>query len=305
MRGQINLPVYGDYVGYAIKEVRMLAQSRVLCLRFSGGKDSIVMKWLLDQAGVPYQARFSRTSVDPPELLDFIRKYHPDVIKEEPPLSMFKLIVKKGFPPTRVCRYCCQTFKERNTCPKNRKTFTLTGIRKAESAKRRARSKWETCQVDKGVEFYHPIIDWTDEQLWNVIQDNRIPYCSLYDEGFNRIGCVGCPLTTSTNMIREFRRWPNFEKAYLWAFEKMLEGRQFDKWKTKYDVMEWYIYGVQEKYKNIDHQNEIMYQMSLNDLDRRFYQASALYSGDYYDNLPHEDDKYYHSIEDAKKILLT
>lgn len=53
---------------------------------------------------------------------------------------------------------------------------------------------------------------------------------------------------------REFERWPQFEKAYLWAFEKMLEGRSFDKWKNKYDVMEWYIYGVQKKYEELDGQ---------------------------------------------------
>ncbi len=113
MRGQISLPVYGDYVGKAIKEIRGISQCNTMCVRFSGGKDSVVLKWLFEQAGVPYQARFSRTSVDPPELLKFINKYHPDVIKEDPRISMFKLIVKKGFPPTRVCRYCCSEYYEK------------------------------------------------------------------------------------------------------------------------------------------------------------------------------------------------
>lgn len=96
MRGQIDLPVYGDYVGQVIKELRVIAGCHTMCLRFSGGKDSVVLKWLFDQAGIPYQARFSRTSVDPPELLRFIRKYHSDVIEEPPRISMFHLIIKKG-----------------------------------------------------------------------------------------------------------------------------------------------------------------------------------------------------------------
>ena len=125
--------------------------------------------------------------MDPPELLQFIKKYHKDVIREEPEISMFQLIIKKGFPPTRVCRYCCQEYKEKNTCPKGKSVLTLTGVRKAESVKRRNRGKYETCQLDRGVEFYHPIIEWSDEQLWAVIDDNHIPYCSLYDEGFDRI----------------------------------------------------------------------------------------------------------------------
>lgn len=99
MRGQIDLPVYGDYVGRVIRELRCMAKSQTMCLRFSGGKDSVVLKWLFDQAGIPYQARFSRTSVDPPELLRFISKYHSDVIEEQPRISMFHLIGKeRGLP---------------------------------------------------------------------------------------------------------------------------------------------------------------------------------------------------------------
>ena len=46
MRGQIDLPVYGDYVGQVIKELRVIAGCHTMCLRFSGGKDSVVLKWL-------------------------------------------------------------------------------------------------------------------------------------------------------------------------------------------------------------------------------------------------------------------
>lgn len=297
MRGQIDLPIYGDYVGRVIKELSFLGRSKTMCLRFSGGKDSVVLKWLFDQAGIPYQARFSRTSVDPPEVLEFIKKYHPDVVEEKPRISMFQLIIKKGFPPTRVCRYCCREYKERNTCPKGEKVLTLTGVRKAESAKRRNRSRYETCQINNGVEFFHPILNWTDEQLWAVIDDNHIPYCSLYDEGFSRIGCVGCPLASSKNIIREFRRWPNFEQAYLWAFERMLEGRNFDRWKTKYDVMEWYIYGVQEQYKKLEDEQERAY------LQTTFrFRGDELYFGDYFDHLPYEYEN--REVTEAMNILL-
>lgn len=90
-------------------------------------------------------------------------------------------------------------------------------------------------------------MNWSDEQVWDFIRAERIPYCQLYDEeGITRIGCVGCPLASSSKILAEFKRWPQFEKAYLWAFEKMLEGRSFDKWKTKFDVMDWYIYGAEE-----------------------------------------------------------
>lgn len=246
-----------DIVEKAVRELQAVAKSNTFCLRFSGGKDSVVVKHLLDIAKVPYCAKFSRTSVDPPELLQFVRSECSDVEIEDPRISMFQLIIKKGFPPTRVCRYCCQEFKERNVCGREHGLLTLTGVRKAESPKRKSRAKYETCQADKGVEFYHPIIHWSTEQVWDFIHTEHIPYCRLYDEsGIDRIGCVGCPLASSEKILAEFKRWPQFEKAYLWAFDRMLAGRSFDKWKTKYDVMEWYIYGAEASCKAVADHNQ-------------------------------------------------
>lgn len=53
-------------------------------LAFSGGKDSCVIKALADMAGVKYDAHYTLTSVDPPELVRFIKKQHPDVIIDIP-----------------------------------------------------------------------------------------------------------------------------------------------------------------------------------------------------------------------------
>jgi phosphoadenosine phosphosulfate reductase len=66
-------------------------------LAFSGGKDSCVLKALADMAQVKYDAHYNWTTVDPPELVRFIKDYHPDVIIEKPKLSMFQLIKKKNF----------------------------------------------------------------------------------------------------------------------------------------------------------------------------------------------------------------
>jgi len=63
----------------------------------------------------------------------------------------------------------------------------------------------------------------------------------------------------------------------------MLEGRQFDKWKTKYDVMDWYMYGVQEQYKKLDEENDKLWKQNT----FRAYD-NELYYGDYFDNLTHE-----------------
>ena len=90
----------------------------------------------------------------------------------------------------------------------------------------------------------NPIIDWDNEEVWEFIKEYRVPYCSLYDEGFKRLGCIGCPMGSVKQRKYEFERYPKYEALYLKAFEKMIEnrggqtqGETADKW------LNWYIYA--------------------------------------------------------------
>lgn len=109
-------------------------------LAFSGGKDSVVCKHLLELAGVKYDATYRVTSVDPPELVRFIKEVHPDVKREVPrdsdnkPITMWNLIPRKMFPPTRIARYCCQHLKESGGDGR----MVVTGVRWAESVNRKS-----------------------------------------------------------------------------------------------------------------------------------------------------------------------
>lgn len=238
-------------------------------LAFSGGKDSVVCKALLDMAQCKYDATYRVTSVDPPELVHFIRREHPDVKREVPryedtgkPITMWNLIPKKLMPPTRIARYCCQFLKEDGGDGR----MTVTGVRWAESRNRQinqgvvtfmARNKQITKDLTENKDFsltmrggvvltndnaesrrmveqcykrhkttVNPIIDWTDRDVWDFIRAEGIPYCSLYDEGFTRLGCIGCPMARQHGREREFARWPKYKTAYLMAFGKMLEERK-------------------------------------------------------------------------------
>ena len=59
-----------------------------------------------------------------------------------------------------------------------------------------------------------PIVDWTEKDVWNYIRAHNLPYPSLYDEGFSRLGCIGCPLASRANREKEYKRWPYFEKKW-------------------------------------------------------------------------------------------
>lgn len=207
---------------------------------FSGGKDSVVTLQLVRLSGIEYDAHFSFTTVDPPEVLNFIREYYPEVIWERPEKTMWQLIIENGIPPTRKMRYCCRLIKE--VCGDGR--TVVTGIRSRESSARQKRNIREKCLKDGMDKLYiHPILDWTLAEVWSFIRRHHLPHCSLYDEGFERIGCILCP--NNRLRVRDVERWPKFYKAYLRTFEKMLEVRSAKglktTWRNGQDVMDWWL----------------------------------------------------------------
>lgn len=89
----------------------------------------------------------------------------------------------------------------------------------------------------------NPIIDWSNEDVWEFIREYNIPYCELYDKGYKRLGCVGCPM--NSNRREELEKYPKYKQAYLRAFERMLDGireRGLETtWETAKEVMEWWL----------------------------------------------------------------
>ena len=69
----------------------------------------------------------------------------------------------------------------------------------------------------------NPIVDWTDKDVWDFLNENNIPHCSLYDEGYTRLGCIGCPLAGTREMLRDFERYPKYKENYIRAFQRMID----------------------------------------------------------------------------------
>lgn len=252
----------------AIKRLQSFEPPEGYFVAFSGGKDSQCIYHLCQMAGVKFDAHYSVTSVDPPELVQFIKRQYPDVIFDLPryadgkQITMWNLIPLKKMPPTRMSRYCCERLKESN----GQGRVVVTGVRWAESARRKAahdvasikgkpkttekmareigadyrisksgvlvlnddndpaRQMVEHCYRTQKV-MVNPIVDWDVEDVWMFLNDIvRVPHCSLYDQGYKRLGCIGCPM--SANAAAELRRWPKYKKLYLHAFARMIKARK-------------------------------------------------------------------------------
>ncbi len=82
----------------------------------------------------------------------------------------------------------------------------ITGIRADQSMNR---EHMDNVEWDEGNQLlkYHPIFDWTLEQVKEYIRENNIPYNPLHDKGFPSIGCAPC--TRAVREGEDFRagRW--------------------------------------------------------------------------------------------------
>lgn len=183
-------------------------------LAFSGGKDSIVLYDLAVKSSVKFSAHYNLTTVDPPELVHFIKDKYPNVIIEKPLQTMWQLVEKNGLPYRRM-RFCCRVLKESHGTG-----AVLTGVRHEESPRRAKRCVFEYHHDKKrsDIWFINPIIDWLETEVWSYIKSNHIPYCELYDIGWKRIGCVLCPFTTQAEKDTHAARYPKIVESYRRAY---------------------------------------------------------------------------------------
>lgn len=233
-------------------------------LAFSGGKDSTclfyVCKRASEELGIPmgdmFLVRYNVTNIDPPEVVRFIRKMkeeYPFIEMVHPKTTMWQMIIDNKRPPTRTRRYCCRLLKEVTNIKGG---YTFTGVRRAESEGRSGRNGFETSAKykedrillnDNGVErreseycmqeqayICNPIIDWTEEDVWTFIRKENLPYCELYDEGWKRVGCIGCPLCDDSYRVKQFERWPGYKKQFIRTFDKMVQNIDTENWKAPF-----------------------------------------------------------------------
>lgn len=252
--------------------------NKPLMIAYSGGKDSDVLVELAIRSGIDFEVVHSHTTADAPETVRYIRKRFSELedkgVKcnmvypkyKGSPITMWSLIPLKGIPPTRKIRYCCEILKENSG---NNRVIS-TGVRWSESKKRSSRGMFEAtnknkekriilmdentedrrfierCQLKSKISI-NPIVDWTETDVWDYLHDCRCPSNPLYQCGFKRVGCVGCPMAGKNSRWREFHYLPKYKDMYIKSFDKMLDNSPLKKkssrfdFKNGYDVFLWWM----------------------------------------------------------------
>lgn len=230
---------------------------------FSGGKDSQCLYHIVKMAGVKHKTHMNLTSVDPPEVIRFVKTEYPDVVLAKPKDSIFHIAIKKNILPTKRVRWCCAEYKEMAGAGK----VTLIGIRHSESSRRAKRSEVEMsnhgysgnleglaeyrkqrnssgrkprkgkfsiinvngesevgCIHGKESLLISPIIDWTEDDVWTFLNTLDIKHCCLYDEGFTRIGCILCPMSKRSQKEIGMKRWPHVKRNWIKAIKEIRRG---------------------------------------------------------------------------------
>lgn len=174
-------------------------------------------------------------------------------------ITMWSLIERNKMPPTSLMRYCCKYLKEPGGDGRltvtgvrwaesvsrraNKAAVTIMRDKRALSSEMLeskdffmnnnggivlvndnadSRRLVEQC-VTRGKVTLNPIIDWEDDDVWEYLNHKaKAPHCELYDEGFTRLGCIGCPL--GNKRVRDFERWPKYKELYIKAFQRMFEN---------------------------------------------------------------------------------
>lgn len=227
-----------------------------LMITYSGGKDSEVLVHLAIKSKIPIEIVNSHTTADAPQTVYHIRDQfkkweaqgfnckivYPKYKGER--VSMWSLIPQKLIPPTRLARYCCAVLKE--TTGNGR--MIATGVRWEESNARKngrgvfeeqgrnkakimllddndvERRLFEHCQL-KAKRIVNPIIDWSYDDIWDYAASENLYMNPLYECGFKRVGCVGCPMAGKSRYT-EFKMLPKFKDLYIAAFDRMLSARK-------------------------------------------------------------------------------
>lgn len=179
---------------------------------WSGGKDSTLVLYLVRQLDPTVDVVFNNTGVEYPETVRYIHElavaWGLNLIETKPTKGFWKCAAEYGFPDGTKrgankgrkdkTPHCCYFLKEKPMIDQIRARgweAIFDGITAVESWIRMFNARdMGTCYSHKKwkVEKVHPILYWTEEEVFAFFESEGIPNNPLYSQGLTRVGCMTC-----------------------------------------------------------------------------------------------------------------
>jgi phosphoadenosine phosphosulfate reductase len=212
-----------------------------LNLGFSGGKDSVVLRYFAEYYGIDYIAHFNNTQIEQYKgMIRFIKENYPDVhiVHPDKENSFFELMKKRGL-PSLFRRWCCESLKHSNPKLKEYRV-NIMGVRGEESANRMKRGaisvfgkskraqktleKLQTtfaqtdsqiqCEGGKDKVNIYPIFDLTEREIFHIIKTEKLIIPDAYSSN-RRLGCAFCPFASFHENLETIKNNPNLTKMWI------------------------------------------------------------------------------------------
>jgi len=216
-----------------VRDIAELHADRRPVVSFSGGKDSLVVSYIVRKAlgNESILHMFSDTTMEYPDTLEYIKHFREcnggipfcENSSRHTFLDMCKLIG----PPSRINAWCCSVFKSApiasmvSEIKKEHGIISFEGIRRRESVRRRNRDK---LYINKKIVHQlsaYPILDWKEIEVWLFILTKGLIFNQAYGKGFSRVGCMYCPNNIPYNeyLVKTYypqpsQQWTNFLLEY-------------------------------------------------------------------------------------------
>jgi len=205
-----------------------------ILLSFSGGKDSTALLLhakemdLLGSSDIVY----CDTGWENPDTYDYIQyvgdKLGKEIIALKPEYDFIELAKKKKRFPSSQARFCTEKLKLK---PMKKYIAQFlpdceiwVGVRAQESASRsklpmRAYADYYECDM------YRPLIQWSWQEVFDIMKKHGIKPNPLYSNGMKRVGCFPCIMSSLEELRNMFDRYPETLNKLIEAEEAI--GRSF------------------------------------------------------------------------------
>lgn len=195
-------------------ELNHYGRSNVAVLS-SFGKDSLVLLHLIRRLGENLKVLWAKTPFLPEETINLARNleesWNLDLItveseKAEDQGFMRNVVNNPNLPKTAPER-CCEIFKVEPIMKRVNELELdawFSGLRGTESDER---SFFERSHKQGSFTKLHPLLNWTEKEIWNYIKENKLPTHPWYNNGYRSIGCAPCSSPAEEEESERDGRW--------------------------------------------------------------------------------------------------